>query len=197
MMTIRQIERLWTSRSYARLSAELLVARQEASFGLDGLVAPSAVAALALIRMDELSQASHPLYSVLLRAVLGWQDSDGGWGEPAVTALCVRALFLGRGQGQAIEAGLAYLANLQKEQGVWPTVPLRRMPEDPAVSLFILYQLGENPRFQSAVRFNDALAWFSRNNAVLSRECRTLYERTLLRCRAVARRPSVPTLFAA
>jgi hypothetical protein len=197
MMTIRQIERLWTSRSYARLSADLLAARQEASFGLEGLDCPSAVAALAIIRMDELSQSSHSLYGVLIRSVLESQDRDGGWNEPAVTALCLRALFLGRGQGQAIESGLAYLANLQKDQGIWPSVPLRRMPEDPVTSLFILYQLGDNARFQSAMRFADALAWFARNGETLSRECRTLYERTTLRCRMFTPRASMAQLFAA
>src|SRR5665213_2053511 len=195
MMTIRQIERFWTSRSYARLSADLLAGRQEVSFGLDGLDSPGAVAALAIIRMDELSQSSHPLYGVLVRSLLESQDRDGGWNDPAVTALCLRALFLGRGQGHAIEAGLAYLASLQKDQGIWPSVPLRRMPEDPATSLFILYQLGDNARFQSAVRFADALAWFARNRETLSRECLTLYERTTLRCRMFAPRSSKAQLF--
>jgi hypothetical protein len=148
--------------------------------------------------MDEFSQSSHPLAAVLIRAVLESQDRDGGWGEPAATALCLRALFLGRGEGPSINLGLAYLANLQKDQGIWPAVPLRRMPEDPATSLFILYQLGDNARFQGAVRFADALAWFARNRETLSHECLALYERTALRCRSIAPRTiSLPSLFAA
>src|ERR1700683_146314 len=120
MMTIRQIERLWNAKAHKRLSDELLSARQEASFALDDVDRPCFVAALAMVRMDELNQSHHALYSHLVRAVLSAQDRDGGWCDPATTALCVRALSLGRGDGQAIERGLGYLASLQKDDGIWP-----------------------------------------------------------------------------
>ncbi len=188
MMTVRQIERLWQSKAYRRLSDDLLAARQEASFALEGTDRPCFVAALALIRMDELNQSHHALASTLVRSILSNQDRDGGWIDPATTALCLRALLLNRGNGVAIEAGLNYLATLQKEQGIWPAGPLRRMPEDPTASLFILYQLGENPRFREAVRFNDALEWFKRNGSGLSRESRSLCEWASLRWRSTPRR---------
>ena len=200
MMTIRQIERLWNMKSYQRLSRDLLAARQEVAFGVEGLDRPCAVAALAIIRMDELAQSHLPFYGQLVRVVLAAQDRDGGWGDPAATALCVRALLLGHGDGAAIVSGLGYLATLQKDDGIWPAGPLRRMGADPAVSLFILYELGANPRFQAAVRFADALEWFGRNGSVLSAECRSLCERTRLRCRSFQPGEPVnaaPALFAA
>lgn len=197
MMTIRQIERFWNAKSYSRLSQELLAARQEALFQLDGLDHPCFVAALAMIRMDEFSQSHVPLFSALVRTVVSAQERDGGWGDPATTALCVRALLVDRGEGIAIEAGLRYLATLQKEEGIWPNGPLRRMPADPGVSLFILYQLGDHPRFRQAVRFTDASAWFARNESMLSPECRNLCHWASLRWRVETPCSVEATLFAA
>jgi hypothetical protein len=196
MMTMRQIERFWSAKSYARLSQELLAARQEAEFQLEGVDRPCFVAALAMIRMDELSQSYVPLFSALVRVVVGAQERDGGWGDPATTSLCVRALLVDRGEGVAIDAGLRYLANLQKEEGIWPSGPLRRMPADPAASLFVLYQLGDNARFRQAVRFADATAWFKRNESTLSQECRNLFRWAGLRWRMESREVEAP-LFAA
>jgi len=196
MMTIRQIDRLWSGKSYARLASELLTARQEASFGVEGLDRPCAVAALALVRMDELGQTHCPLYGVLVRAILAGRDRDGGWGDPQTTALCVRALLLGQGGGVAIDEGLAFLASMQRDDGLWPNGPMRRMPGDEAVTLFVLYQLGDNARFRQAVRFNEAVGWFSRNVAQLSDQCRALAKWATLRCRTFGP-PAPATLFAA
>src|SRR5205085_2647205 len=96
-----------------------------------------------------------------------------------------------------IENGLSYLANLQKEDGIWPHGPMRRMPGDAVASLFILYQLGESCRFRAAIRFNDALGWFSRNRAMLSRECQGLCEWASLRWRTSGIRNAEESLFAA
>src|SRR2546428_386722 len=83
------------------------------------------------------------------RALLAAQNvNDGGWGDPVVTALCVRALLCGRGNGPSIDFGLRYLANLQKTEGVWPAGPIRRLPADPAASAFVLFQLGDRPHFR-------------------------------------------------
>ena len=188
MMTTRQIERLWNAKSLNRLSAELLSGRQERAFQVEGLDRSVAVAALAMIRLDELSQGHVPLYGQLLRTLLQAQDSDGGFGDPAITALCLRALLLQQGQGSAIDSGLGYLAALQKEGGLWPAGPLRRMPEDPSTTLFILYELGEHPVFQSAVRFDDAVTWFDRHTAQLTAECRSLSRWASLRTRQTVSR---------
>lgn len=183
MMTVRQIERQWESRRYEKLSGELLAGRPRAGVhsGVDFQI-PSYVAALAVIRLDELSQSHVPLYSKLVRAILSAQEADGGWGDVAGTALCLRALFCGDGNGSAIDRGLKYLADLQKSEGLWPAVPIRRMPADAHLSASVLFQLGDQAAFRQAVRIDDALNWFAANEATLDRESRTLWNHARSRC---------------
>ncbi len=183
MTTVRQMERDWDARGYGRLSRNLLAARPEASFqfpsqGFDG----ARTAAWALIRLDELNQAHVPLASKLIRTLLATQEPSGGWGDPATTALCIRALLSCNGDGLAIDRGVAFLARLQKEEGIWPADPLPRMPEDPGVSAFILYQLGDQPIFRNAVRFQDALAWFEKGRGLLDRTSQAMWEQASLKC---------------
>lgn len=183
MMTVRQIERLWSGKAYEKLFRELLSARPEASLRLEmELGRSTSTAALALIRLDELSQSFVPLYGRLLRTLLNDQQSDGGWGDPMTTALCLRALMCGQGNGLAIDRGLLYLSQMQKPQGIWPNAPIRRMPADPYVSAFILLQIGEHVAFRQAVRFFDALNWFEANEPALDPETRKLWDRASLRC---------------
>lgn len=184
MITVRQIDRAWTARTYEKLFRELTAARPESGFRFhheQGRATPAA--AMGVIRLDELSQSHVPLYAKLLRAVLASQEADGGWGDAMTTALCLRALQCGNGDGAAIERGLAYLSNLQKTEGVWPAVPLRRMPADGYTSAFVLLQLGDNPRFRDAVRFADAVAWFESREATLDPTTRALWDRARHRCR--------------
>src|SRR5262245_56345724 len=98
MMTVRHIEKLWDAKCYVRLCEELLSSRPERDVRLAGRMnlAP-AVAALAIIRLDELSQWHVPLYGKLVRRMLSFQEEDGGWADPLTTALCLRALICGRG----------------------------------------------------------------------------------------------------
>jgi hypothetical protein len=149
------------------------------------------VAALAIIRLDELTQAAHPLYRRLLNVILTAQQKDGGWGDLLVTALCLRALIAGNGSGVAISAGLAYLCNLQKSEGAWPHDPIRRLPADGYTTAFILHQLGEFSLFRSAVRFDDAITWFSQHHPELDGETRRLWQHAAMRCRlATTHRPA-------
>jgi hypothetical protein len=200
MITVRQIERLWTAKSFGKLYKDLVACRPEAAFTLETEPASLAAAsAIAMIRLEELSQSYLPFYSRLLRTILTAQEADGGWGDVATTALCVRALLCEDGDGIAIERGLAYLENLQKPEGIWPAVPLRRMPEDARVSLFVLYHLGEKDRFRAATRFDDAMEWFDAHGSSLDIGCRALWDRVKLKCRrSVSHAAPVPAgLFAA
>jgi hypothetical protein len=184
MTTVRQIERCWTSKSYAKLFLELIAARPEGLYRLEpGAARAPLAAAMAVVRLDELTQSHVPLYGRLVRAILTAQEADGGWGDPATTALCVRALLCGRGEGMAVQRGLTYLANLQKSEGIWPNLPLRRMPADPHTSAFILLQLGDDPGFRQAVRLGDAVQWFQAHADELDGETRQLWERARMRCR--------------
>jgi hypothetical protein len=184
MTTVRQIERDWNARNYEKLFRELTAARPEAKFCFEfegGRATPAA--AMGIIRLAELSQSFVPLYAKLVRAVLAAQDArDGGWGDVVVTALCCRALLADRGHGVALDRGLAYLADLQKPEGIWPAVPVRRLPEDPYVSAFVLSQLADQPRFRDAIRFDSALEWFERHTCRLDDETKALWERASLKC---------------
>ena len=184
MTTVRQIERYWTSKSYARLFLELTAARPEGLFRLEpGAARAPLAAAMAVIRLDELTQSHVPLYGRLVRTILTAQEADGGWGDPATTALCARGLLCGRGDGLAIQRGLTYLANLQKSEGIWPNLPLRRMPADPHASAFILLQLGDDSGFRQAVRLAEAVQWFQAHGDELDEETRQLWDRARVRCR--------------
>jgi hypothetical protein len=184
MQTIRQIDRFWNARQYGKLTQELLRGRFEFSSRLvDELANPVATAALALIRLDELNQGFHPLTQKLIRTLIAAQEGDGGWGDLMVSALCLRALMCNRGQGPAIDRGMAYLAALQKEQGAWPSLPIRRTPEDAFVSAFILFHLADHESFRSAVRFEDAVEWLAQNEPTFDPETARLWHRASLRCR--------------
>jgi hypothetical protein len=187
MITVKHIERLWTGRMYDRLLRELLANRPEAGLRLElelaGTCRATPAAALAMIRLNELNQSHQPLQTKLVRTLVATQEVDGGWGDPVATTLASRALLNDNGDGAVIDRGLHYLAMLQKPEGIWPNVPFRRMPADPYVSAFILYQLGRHPRFRSAVRFLDALNWFESHESSLDPETRRLWDRASLRCR--------------
>jgi hypothetical protein len=136
-----------------------------------------------VIRLDELNQSHVPLCAKLIRAVLAAQESDGGWGDVITTSLCLRALLCSNGDGDAIARGMKYLANLQKSEGIWPAIPLRRMPEDAYSSAFVLYELADHVRFRDAVAFADAVRWFEQNEAKLDPEARKLWDRARHRCK--------------
>ena len=195
MITVRQIEREWEAKAYQKLFHELTAVRPESSLrlGVDES-RPVVAAAMAIIRLDELSQSHVKLYSRLVKTIIAAQEADGGWADLGTTALCLRALLCGAGGGLAIERGLAYLVSLQKSDGTWPNVPIRRMPSDPYLSAIILYQLGDQPRFASAVRLGDAVRWFAENESSLDEETRTIWLRARRRCRIPASEALVPSL---
>ena len=195
MQTTRQIERHWNARQYDRLARELLAARPENSPRLVAELSRAVpAAALALIRLDELNQANHPLCGKLIRTVLAAQEGDGGWGDPIISALCLRALMCNRGLGVSIDRGISHLASLQKDEGAWPAEPIRRMPEDAFVTAFILFHLADQDAFRAAVRLDDALTWLTRHESAADEPTRRLTHRATLRARL---RPTLTFLSAA
>jgi hypothetical protein len=203
MITIRQIERLFDAHQFPRLARELLENRPECPRFDQGAPHPIEstpwarvvpVAAMGMIRLDELSQGSHPFYRRLLNVVLTSQEKDGGWGDPLTTSLCLRALLGNNGQGNSIHGGLAYLAALQKTEGIWPKEPIRRMPADAFISAFILHQLGEFSAFRNAIRFEDAVLWFATHAKDLDEETRRLWTHAKTRCRIMTHHLN-PTLW--
>ena len=192
MQTTRQIERHWNARQYDRLARELLSGRPENCPRLLAELSRAVpAAALAVIRLDELNQANHSLNGKLIRTIIAAQEGDGGWGDPLVSALCLRALMCNRGLGVCVTRGIAYLANLQKGEGAWPAAPIRRMSEDGFVTAFILFHLADQDAFRAAVRFEDAVAWLTRHEAASDPDTRRLSHRATLRARL---RPTAPAL---
>jgi hypothetical protein len=183
MMTVKQMERLWDGRKYEPLLSYLLCPRVELALAEELTAAGSlAAAAMGMIRLDELNQTHMPLFGKLMRAVIAAQQNDGGWGEIAISALCLRALSIDDGRGAVIGRGLAYLANLQQPSGIWPRVPIRRMPADAEVSAFVLLQLGEQEAFRLAVEFDEAIRWFEENGDALSATAKNFWAHAKLRC---------------
>jgi hypothetical protein len=193
MITVRHIEKLYTGRAYSKMVVDLFKGRPEfAGKLIDELSSEPAAIALSLIRLDELSQAHVPLYGRLLRRLITLQSTDGGWIDPATTALAAKALSLQSGGGVAITRAFDYLANLQKESGIWPSHPIRRMDGDPLVSAFILYHLADLPGFRERVRLEDATRWFEAEVVRADVETATLWRRgnARRRTRSVALQPS-------
>ena len=184
MMTIRMIERTFGAKDYSRLLHDLTSHRADALIRWDAQAArPTLAAAMGAIRMDELSQAHHPLSGKLLAVVLGSQDADGGWGDPLSTALCLRALMANKGHGPAVDRGLAYLAAVQHETGAFPAGPFRRMTADAHTTSAILYLLGE---FELTWDHTNAVAaadWLDANPEAIDDATRVLWRHGSLRCR--------------
>jgi len=175
-MTVQHIQKLWDARKYPKLLSELILMRIEADVESDLAEKPSVcAAALGLIRLDELHQSHAPICSKFIRAIIAEQETDGGWGDVMTTALCLAALSLQNGDGQSIDNGMAYLAQLQQPAGIWPRVPMRRMPEDAVVSAFVLLQLADNEKFRQMVRYQDAIAWFESHDLECEPVARTLW----------------------
>lgn len=176
MITVRQLERLWQAGEYERMVRSCLEMRPENSLRLLGECSRALpAAAMAVIRLDELSQAHVPFCGRLVQAILASQEPDGGWGDPFTTAICLRALMCGQGDGGAIDRGMQYLADLQKTDGLWPKAPIRRLPADGFTSAVILHQLADDFRFRQAVRLGDAFAWFEANERTLDGETARLW----------------------
>ena len=102
----------------------------------------------------------------LLSVLLTSQQPDGGWCDPTITAIAVRALLGDGGHGLAVERALGYLAKLQQEDGLWPGQPM--------LSAFILMQLGDRGAFRRAVQFGAAIAWFTTHRRSLDEQTRRL-----------------------
>jgi hypothetical protein len=188
MLTVRYIERLWDARRYDRLLHELIAPRIEAPAAGEFTQLPAASAALALIRLDELHQPYAPICRRLIRTLIALQESDGGWGDIATTALCLRALSLQNGRGDAIDRGMKYLAALQQPHGIWPKIPVRRMPEDALVSALTLFQLADNDLFRAAVDFDAACTWFESHRWMLESAAQLLWDHARLRVPATTTR---------
>jgi hypothetical protein len=171
MITVRQLERFWQEKAFDRMSRLCIEMRPESSVRL-AIETSRAVpaAALAVIRLDELSQSHAPFCGKMIRTILAGQEADGGWGDVITTALCLRALACNSGQGPAIDRGFDYLRSLQKDDGSFPKVPLRRMPGDAFTTALVAYYLIDDPRAAGALDLDAALAYLELTETELDSE---------------------------
>jgi hypothetical protein len=191
MMNVRMIDRAYAARDFSRLLHDLTSHRADALVQWDPQASrPVLAAAMSAIRLDELSQAHHPFCGKLLQIVLKAQEADGGWGDPLTSALCLRALMANRGDGVAIERGLAYLAALQQEEGSFPAGPFRRMPADAHVTAAILYFLGEYAAVYQSIHVSAAADWLNSHTPTMNDATRVLWRHGKLRCRLLVTAPS-------
>ena len=180
MTTTKRIERLWSAKDYARLLGELLSGRSEDLPRVRTDVnAKLAATSLGIVRLDEFNQSHLPLCSQLIRMILSAQESDGGWADPMTTALCVRALHCGRGNGVAGDRGIEALARLQKADGSFPAEPIRRLPSDAFVTAFVLYEVGDIAREWLDVRA--AMVWLTSVESSFDHTTRILVDRLKLK----------------
>ena len=193
MTTVRQLEKLYNAGAYDRLKTDLMTHRPDF---LVHRVGESAIPALAMaiIRLDELGQAQAPFAATLIRQLIGRQSADGGWIDPATTSLCIRALMAGNGSGLSIDRGLNYLKTMQKEDGLWPAEPFRRLASGPMTSAIVLNHLGMSDRFRQTVRFEQAIDWFIDHANELDPEAARLWKAVGPRCQSRGRRLHEPAL---
>lgn len=162
MTTVRQIGGLWQEGQTGKLMAQLAQYRGDLPDWLAADLAgnPTAVAAVALIRLAELDQTHTPAAANLTRKLLADQLPDGGFGDTLVTALAVRALrlLIAPAAKSAAGRGLAHLTALQQDDGSFPREPLRRMPACPTTTAFVLVQLGADPVAAAQLRVEAALS---------------------------------------
>src|SRR5215207_7631222 len=110
MITIRQLERLWMGQQFDRMVRLFLEMRTESSVRLAcELSRAVSAAALAVVRLDELSQSHNPFAQKMIRTILTSQEKDGGWGDPLTTTLCLKALLMCHGDGLAIQRAIDHL----------------------------------------------------------------------------------------
>jgi hypothetical protein len=195
MITVRQIDRLWTAKAYDRLLEQLISPRPEASDRLiSQLNGQLSAGSMAIIRLDELSQSFVPLYGQLLRTILKAQRPDGGWCDVPTTAICLKALLCGNGDGATIYRGMSFLAALQKEEGIWPSMPVRRMPIDPFASAFVLFCLSDSAVFNQTIQSEAAIEWFESNKLAMDSITNRLWSHAKTRlCSRIRKQTSVAT----
>lgn len=162
---------------------------------------PSAAIALGLGRLVELTYGPTPLSRAMARRLLAGQADDGSTeGDPLATAATAAAL--GRMQAGhpgydpelalARERALQALAAMQCDPATDAALfdgPIERTRQDrELVAAFILWLLGRDDEFRSAVRFADLVGYLERRERRLDEDAERLW-----RMARKERRPHAPT----
>lgn len=137
---------------------------------------PAAAAGLALQRVTQLTYRPTPVSISLARALVSLRDESGLFGTIAATSVALAGLLAFSDQVRALPASAqvdpelrasinesiaAALHRLHRAQEESPAIRLGERPTligDELDSAIALWQLGLDPRFAAAVRFEDLLA---------------------------------------
>ena len=159
MNTTKQITGLWGEGQNRKLFEELARYRPDVPAWLVNELGTSAAAtaAMAVLRLQELSETRKPVYTNLITRLLSLQDANGGWGSTLATVLAVRALQGEPTAKAAAGRGLALLAAIQKDDGSLPRETIRRLPGDPTATAFALAHLGRVSAFVGSIRIEAAV----------------------------------------
>jgi hypothetical protein len=159
MTTVRQINGLLTEGHTGRLFGELCQYRSDVPPALMAELGGSALAtaALAAIRLQELSQTQTPVSRNLIAKLVASQESNGGWGNTLVTAMATRALLNDPESRPAAIRGVVLLTQLQKDDGSLPREAVRRLPGDAIATAFVLVQLARSAEFANRFRLEAAV----------------------------------------
>lgn len=137
---------------------------------------PAAAAGLALQRITQLTYRPTPVAIGMARALVALRGEDGKFGTLAATAVALAGLLAFSDQVRSLPGSAQVDPDLRREVDASIAAALHRLhraqEESPAARLgerptligdeldsaIVLWQLGLDPRFASAVRFEDLLA---------------------------------------
>ena len=129
----------------------------------------SAAVAFGLHRVAELTYGPTPLGREMTDFLLDQQHADGSWeGDPLVTAAALAALLRVHRDdfarqdavAPAIGRGLAALASLQADDGLFRS-DIDRSREDRALAAgYVLLLLADEDAVRASIRYADLLNWF-------------------------------------
>lgn len=197
MLSVSLIERTLETRDYDRLLRDLTDNGMVLPLSLRMHLgqSPTAVLALALRRLVELTYGPTALSRQLVDRLIRQQRPDGTFGDGAggtgeardvlTTAAVMAGLdrvvadhpaAVGDELRTALEHGGAALAGLQDCDGLFTAPSDRSLADRALTTAFILSLLGEDASFRSSVRLNTLHRWFERYEGRLDRHTQHLWD---------------------